>query len=173
MANPPITIGPFANVPAPGSPIRSDWPQQITNYVVGRTAIIGQGATLVPAGNVDVNVTSFTALTGITWDVTIPAGGGRLTAVVNVTALQVVTADINAQVQLTIGAVSTGTWRVRRSLAGSGAANRFDLTFAGSRGGLSAGNVVVRPEFRLLVAGGALRADVESFCTLVYWVTPA
>lgn len=30
---PPITIGPFANVPAPGSPIRSDWPQQITNYV--------------------------------------------------------------------------------------------------------------------------------------------
>lgn len=34
MANPPITIGPFTNVPAPGSPIRSDWPQQITNYVL-------------------------------------------------------------------------------------------------------------------------------------------
>lgn len=34
MANPPITIGPFTNVPAPGSPIKSDWPQQITNYVV-------------------------------------------------------------------------------------------------------------------------------------------
>ena len=31
-ANPPITIGPFANVPAPGSPIRSDWAQQITTY---------------------------------------------------------------------------------------------------------------------------------------------
>lgn len=38
MANPPITIGPFTNVPAPGSPIRSDWPQQITTYVVNRTS---------------------------------------------------------------------------------------------------------------------------------------
>jgi hypothetical protein len=34
QANPPITIGPFDNVPAPGSPVRSDWPQQITNYAV-------------------------------------------------------------------------------------------------------------------------------------------
>jgi len=34
MANPPITIGPFTNVPAPGSPIASAWPQQITTYVV-------------------------------------------------------------------------------------------------------------------------------------------
>jgi hypothetical protein len=33
MANPPIVIGPFANVPAPGSPIRSDWPQQLTTHV--------------------------------------------------------------------------------------------------------------------------------------------
>lgn len=33
MANPPITIGPFANVPAPGSPMRSDWPQQISHWV--------------------------------------------------------------------------------------------------------------------------------------------
>jgi len=35
--NPPITIGPFANVPAPGSGVKSDWAQQITNYVL-RTA---------------------------------------------------------------------------------------------------------------------------------------
>lgn len=28
----PITIGPFNNVPAPGSPIKSDWPQQISQY---------------------------------------------------------------------------------------------------------------------------------------------
>lgn len=34
MANPPISIPPFLNVPAPGSPIKSDWPQQITTYVV-------------------------------------------------------------------------------------------------------------------------------------------
>lgn len=35
-ATPPVVIGPFPNVPAPGSPIRSDWPQQITHYVVDR-----------------------------------------------------------------------------------------------------------------------------------------
>lgn len=34
QANPPITIGPFTNVPAPGSPIRSDWTQQITHRMV-------------------------------------------------------------------------------------------------------------------------------------------
>lgn len=32
--NPPIVIGPFANVPAPGSGVKSDWAQQITNYVL-------------------------------------------------------------------------------------------------------------------------------------------
>jgi len=38
--NPPITIGPFTNVPAPGSGVKSDWAQQITNYVL-RTAWTG------------------------------------------------------------------------------------------------------------------------------------
>jgi hypothetical protein len=32
----PITIGPFTNVPAPGDPIKSDWPQSISNYLWGR-----------------------------------------------------------------------------------------------------------------------------------------
>jgi len=32
LAAPPIVIGPFTNVPAPGSPIRSDWPQTISQY---------------------------------------------------------------------------------------------------------------------------------------------
>ena len=32
--NPPIVIGPFSNVPAPGSGVKSDWAQQITNYVL-------------------------------------------------------------------------------------------------------------------------------------------
>lgn len=36
MPAPPIVIGPFDNVPAPGSPIRSNWPQEITQYVVDR-----------------------------------------------------------------------------------------------------------------------------------------
>jgi len=32
--NPPVTIGPFTNVPAPGSGVQSAWAQQITNYVL-------------------------------------------------------------------------------------------------------------------------------------------
>ena len=31
-----ITIGPFANVPAPNDPIRSPWAQQLTQYAVDR-----------------------------------------------------------------------------------------------------------------------------------------
>lgn len=49
MANPPITIGPFTNVPAPGSPIASNWAQQITQYVVDRHA--HGGSVVGPAGN--------------------------------------------------------------------------------------------------------------------------
>lgn len=33
MANPPVTIGPFTSVPAPGSPIVSPWPQQVSTVV--------------------------------------------------------------------------------------------------------------------------------------------
>lgn len=36
MAAPPITIAPFTNVPAPGSPIASAWAQDITTAVAGR-----------------------------------------------------------------------------------------------------------------------------------------
>ncbi|HEY6416330.1 MAG TPA: hypothetical protein VIX41_08835 [Acidimicrobiales bacterium] len=39
MAAPPITIGPFNNVPAPGSPIRSDWPQSISTYVANNLPV--------------------------------------------------------------------------------------------------------------------------------------
>lgn len=40
MANPPITIGPFANVPAPGSPIKSDWPQQTAQYIYDKVPLV-------------------------------------------------------------------------------------------------------------------------------------
>jgi hypothetical protein len=40
MANPPIVIGTFDNVPAPGSPIRSDWPQEISTLVTAHTVDI-------------------------------------------------------------------------------------------------------------------------------------
>jgi len=44
--NPPITIGPFANVPAPGSGVKSDWAQQISTYVAPTvwTPVTFQGA---------------------------------------------------------------------------------------------------------------------------------
>jgi len=44
--NPPITIGPFANVPAPGSGVKSDWAQQISTYVAPTvwTAVTFQNA---------------------------------------------------------------------------------------------------------------------------------
>lgn len=32
MANPPVSIGPFTNVPAPGSPIQSAWAQNVSQY---------------------------------------------------------------------------------------------------------------------------------------------
>jgi len=38
--NPPIVIGPFTNVPAPGSGVKSDWPQQISHLVGDRHGVI-------------------------------------------------------------------------------------------------------------------------------------
>ena len=63
MANPPITIGPFTNVPAPGSPIKSDWPQSLTNYLWSRypRGFMGWGTSpsaLNGIGNVDTDVPS-------------------------------------------------------------------------------------------------------------------
>lgn len=44
--NPPITIGPFDNVPAPGSGVKSDWAQEISTYVAPTpwTAVTFTGA---------------------------------------------------------------------------------------------------------------------------------
>jgi hypothetical protein len=53
MANPPINIPPFNNVPASGSPIRSDWPQQITNAFVAIDSGVRSGWTFV-AGTTSV-----------------------------------------------------------------------------------------------------------------------
>lgn len=57
QAAPPITIGPFTNVPAPGSPIRSDWAQQITNFVVGFDPGVKAGYGVV-AGSALVTITN-------------------------------------------------------------------------------------------------------------------
>lgn len=48
MANPPISIPPFNNVPAPGSPIQSAWAQQLTTYAVaGARGWIGSARSTV------------------------------------------------------------------------------------------------------------------------------
>jgi hypothetical protein len=72
QAAPPITIGPFNNVPAPGSPIRSDWTQSISSYVADKVAkLVGftqfaPGAQSIGAAFTDVAGTAvaFTAVAG-------------------------------------------------------------------------------------------------------------
>ena len=71
MANPPITIGPFTNVPAPGSPIRSDWAQQITNFVWAnpRVAVNGTG---VPTNKVQIVAANVVVTTNAGANATVP-----------------------------------------------------------------------------------------------------
>lgn len=97
MANPPITIGPFANVPAPGSPIRSDWAQQITNYVTG----LAGAATALPA-----------VFTG-------PVGGGTITS----TAVTVGTLNIAATTRRRL--IVVAAWALINYAATSG--DQFDF----------------------------------------------
>lgn len=59
--NPPITIGPFANVPAPGSGVKSDWAQQISQYVTDHV-----GELLYSPITANVSVTATTAATAQT-----------------------------------------------------------------------------------------------------------
>jgi hypothetical protein len=84
MANPPITVGPFNNVPAPGSPIRSDWPQSVTAWL-GRhgCALVQAGQSVPPATQTDFLWPTETYdtdgfHTGTDALVTIPAGMGGL-----------------------------------------------------------------------------------------------
>ena len=66
-AAPPIVIGPFDNVPAPGSPIRSDWPQEITNYVVD----LRNGLMFLRSGSTSVT-TDPSGLASVTYGITYP-----------------------------------------------------------------------------------------------------
>lgn len=75
QANPPIVVGGYTNVPAPGSPIRSDWPQQITNDVVthhaNQPAIIMSGKVSVTTdanGNAAINLPKVAASVSVMLD---------------------------------------------------------------------------------------------------------
>jgi len=73
--NPPISIPPFNNVPAPGSGVKSDWAQQVSHYV---TENLARGLVARPViVNVDQSgiAAATTDLTG--FSITVPVVAGR------------------------------------------------------------------------------------------------
>jgi hypothetical protein len=75
VANPPISIPPFNNVPAPGSPIRSDWPQQITHYAVDNITRL----------EADTGWVNLAIVTGMTGNLLFRRIGALVTVVVSLT----------------------------------------------------------------------------------------
>lgn len=61
MAAPPIVIGPFSSVPAPGSPIRSQWAQEVSQYTwahgIVATATAESAAHTIAASGAQVALT--------------------------------------------------------------------------------------------------------------------
>lgn len=106
MANPPITIGPFTNVPAPGSAIASAWAQDISRYVSRRCGVgvsqanqnFAAGAEAAFAWNTEVYDTDAFHVAGST-DIVIPAGLGGLYVV---TLFATATGAVPSQVQVRI-----------------------------------------------------------------------
>lgn len=131
-ANPPITIGPFTNVPAPGSPIRSDWAQQTATVLTNAIKRVGVG----------LNTSSQAIAAGTNPDITWPtevydtdnmhvagaAGvtintGGLYVVALNITAASAVSA--NSLCRLVIN--GTGIWQ-NTIVAGQSIAS---VTYAG------------------------------------------
>jgi hypothetical protein len=107
MANPPITIGSFANVPAPGSPIRSDWAQEISTYVQALPkGMLVRGTQAGPQsiGTTDTDVTGATA----TWSGADPTRRYRYTARLLVQKLGVA-GDVFAYITDGAGTRTVGT----------------------------------------------------------------
>jgi hypothetical protein len=71
--NPPIVIGPFSNVPAPGSGVSSDWAQTISHYVTEQLAGGRKGAATMAANQTGIAAAE-TALTGSSITFTAVAG---------------------------------------------------------------------------------------------------
>ena len=96
MANPPITIGPFTNVPAPGSPIASPWAQQLTTFAVADDNIIRQAAVAI-SGSGSANIDATGGGTYATWltvaTVTPPAWAVSADVNIQVMGVDVITAD--------------------------------------------------------------------------------
>jgi hypothetical protein len=68
-ANPPITIGELNDVPAPGSPIASQWSQEVTRRAVHRFADVAQRDSLYAAASAGNGAICITLDTGTVWRV--------------------------------------------------------------------------------------------------------
>lgn len=92
MANPPITIGSFTDVPAPGSPIRSDWSQHITHAVAGESLVA-----IEATGSSNIDATSLNTFS--TWlsivNVVPPSWARSVVVDVVVQGIQTIVADVD------------------------------------------------------------------------------
>jgi hypothetical protein len=86
MANPPITIGPFANVPAPGSGIRSDWAQQISTWVDGMQLPNTLGGQAHPYGRLQIVTGQVAVVLDANGNVAVAFPGAPFVNVVSVVA---------------------------------------------------------------------------------------
>lgn len=103
MANPPITIGPFTNVPAPGSPIASAWAQQLTQAFVDDDKVLRQAPVPLSGaggpGNVDATSTNvFTTWLNIGTPLA-PAWATKVDVQIWVLGIDVIVADVDYMVR--------------------------------------------------------------------------
>lgn len=68
-ANPPVTIGELADVPAPGSAILSAWTQEVSRRIVHRFATVAARDAAYPAALAGPGAVSYTFDTGTVWAV--------------------------------------------------------------------------------------------------------
>ena len=130
--NPPISIPPFANVPAPGSGVTSAWAQQITHYVtenlarglVARPVVVNADQTGVAGTLIDLTgfAITFTVVAGRWYELT----WLLLTQQNTVAGTQDITADL----------AGTGTSRVGYTNPAAGALTVYSgaLQFVGGAG---------------------------------------
>jgi hypothetical protein len=140
MATPPITIGEFTDVPAPGSPVASQWCQEVSRRVAVRTGCRYRRTTAQTASNSAVAIVSWTTkdddvlnmLTGGT-TFTVPTGqGGEWTITAKYNMGGVITNRFFVSVEVTSAIVGvTGSFRVTCVGEDSGGLNRTLPLLAG------------------------------------------
>lgn len=135
MANPPITIGPFDNVPAPGSPIRSDWPQEAAQWIAAVDA--GIPNTLLQAFTTDNMALNPTTPWNLALAVTCPARPYPRLAVLTMSALPAIVSGTPTTFDLWLqtGGSFPGTARRARTVPGSTATIAITYPLGVNQGG--------------------------------------